>query len=114
MTFSEQLNEYLSILNCSAKELSQISGLSNSVISRYRSGERVPRPESEKFNQLCEGIYLQNVLEYAESLALVFAVMLLIFTFIAHHYLIHFRSPPSPYYYFSVHLCKSHNVFFIQ
>ena len=25
-----------------------------------------------------------------------------------------FRSPPSPYYYFSVHLCKSHNVFFIQ
>ena len=58
MTFSEQLNEYLSILNCSAKELSQISGLSNSVISRYRSGERVPRPESEKLNQLCEGIYL--------------------------------------------------------
>ena len=45
MTFSEQLNEYLSVLNCSAKELSQISGLSNSVISRYRSGERVPRPE---------------------------------------------------------------------
>ena len=58
MTFSEQLNEYLSVLNCSAKELSQISGLSNSVISRYRSGERVPRPESEKLNQLCEGIYL--------------------------------------------------------
>ena len=54
MTFSEQLNEYLSVLNCSAKELSQISGLSNSVISRYRSGERVPRPESEKLNQLCE------------------------------------------------------------
>ena len=32
MTFSEQLNEYLSILNCSAKELSQISGLSNSLL----------------------------------------------------------------------------------
>ena len=58
MTFSKQLNEYHSVLNCSAKELSQISGLSNSVISRYRSGERVPRPESEKLNQLCEGIYL--------------------------------------------------------
>lgn len=61
MTFSEQLNEYLSILNCNAKELSQISGLSNSVISRYRSGERVPRPESEKLNQYAkEFIYFQK------------------------------------------------------
>ena len=62
MTFSEQLNEYLSILNCSAKELSQISGLSNSVISRYRSGERVPRPESEKIKSIMqkEFIYFQK------------------------------------------------------
>ena len=56
MTFSEQLNQYLVTLDCSAKELAKASGLSGAVISRYRSGERVPRPDSEKLTQLCEGI----------------------------------------------------------
>ena len=58
MTFSEQLNEYLSILNSNHKQLTQITGLTNTVITHNLTGERVPRPESEKLNQLCEGIYL--------------------------------------------------------
>lgn len=56
MTFSEQLNAYISELNCTAKELTDISGLSASVLSRYRTGIRVPTTDSEQFMQLVQGI----------------------------------------------------------
>ena len=56
MTFSEQLNKYISELNCTAKELTDVSGLSASVLSRYRTGSRVPTTDSEQFMQLVQGI----------------------------------------------------------
>ena len=56
MTFSEQLNTYISELNCTAKELTDVSGLSASVLSRYRTGSRVPTTDSEQFMQLVQGI----------------------------------------------------------
>ena len=56
MTFSEQLNAYISELNCTAKELTDVSGLSASVPSRYRTGSRVPTTDSEQFMQLVQGI----------------------------------------------------------
>lgn len=56
MTFSEQLNAYISELNCTAKELTDVSGLSASVLSRYRTGNRVPTTDSEQFMQLVQGI----------------------------------------------------------
>ena len=56
MTFSEQLNAYISELNCTAKELTDVSGLSASVLSRYRTGSRVPTTDSEQFMQLVQGI----------------------------------------------------------
>ena len=56
MTFSEQLNEYISELDCTAKELSDASGLSASVLSRYRNGSRVPTTDSDQFMQLVQGI----------------------------------------------------------
>ena len=56
MTFSEQLNKYMSELNCTAKELTDVSGLSASVLSRYRTGSRVPTTDSEQFMQLVQGI----------------------------------------------------------
>lgn len=56
MTFSEQLNAYISELNCTAKELTDVSGLSASVLSRYRTGGRVPTTDSEQFMQLVQGI----------------------------------------------------------
>lgn len=56
MTFSEQLNTFISELNCTAKELTDVSGLSASVLSRYRTGSRVPTTDSEQFMQLVQGI----------------------------------------------------------
>ena len=56
MTFSEQLNAYISELNCTAKELTDVSGLSASVLSRYRTGSRVPTTDSKQFMQLVQGI----------------------------------------------------------
>ncbi len=57
MNFSEQLNEYMLQIDCSAKELSNISGLSPTVISRYRSGERTPSIRSTQLNSLVDGLY---------------------------------------------------------
>lgn len=56
MAFSKQLNIYMSELNCTAKELTDVSGLSASVLSRYRTGSRVPTTDSEQFMQLVHGI----------------------------------------------------------
>ena len=57
MNFKEVLNEYLKELNCSSKKLSNESGLSESVISRYRSGERTPVKNSEQLNKLTKAQY---------------------------------------------------------
>ena len=53
MNFNEKLNEYIGKLKCTAKELSEASGLSEATLSRYRSGERVPEAESKAFDSLC-------------------------------------------------------------
>lgn len=42
MSFSERLDSYLKELGVSAKELSLESGVSQVVISRYRTGQRIP------------------------------------------------------------------------
>ena len=56
MNFHEKLNEYIQMLPCTAKELSELSGLSAATLSRYRSGERVPDMRSSAFSQLCSAI----------------------------------------------------------
>lgn len=56
MTFSEQLNAYLTELNCPYSELANRSGLSSSAISRYCSGNRIPKYKSEAITQLARGI----------------------------------------------------------
>lgn len=56
MNFHEKLNQYIDMLNCTAKELSAASGLSPATLSRYRSGERVPEINSDTFIQICRGI----------------------------------------------------------
>ena len=58
MTFSEKMNEYIELIGCSAKELSDASLISPAVISRYRNGERIPKYPSEQFNALVAGIYI--------------------------------------------------------
>ena len=56
MTFKDKLSEYMEILDCTAKDLSDNSGLSPATISRYRSGERVPEADSDNFSNLVKGI----------------------------------------------------------
>lgn len=58
MNFSETLKKYMETLHCTAKELSDASGLSPATVSRYRSGERVPEPNSDAFDRLCNAIVL--------------------------------------------------------
>ena len=57
MTFYEQLNKYIKQIGCSSKELVHTSGLSASVISRYRRGDRNPAIRSKQLEQLVDGLY---------------------------------------------------------
>lgn len=57
MNFNEQLNKYITQINCSSKELADVSGLSATVISRYRNGERTPNIRSKQLDSLVAGLY---------------------------------------------------------
>ena len=56
MTFKKLLDNYMELLDCSAKDLAENSGLSAATISRYRSGERTPENGTENFSRLITGI----------------------------------------------------------
>ena len=56
MDFKDKLEEYIKQLNCTAKDLSDSSGLSAATISRYRSGERIPEADTENLTNLIKGI----------------------------------------------------------
>ena len=57
MNFKDVLNKYLEELNCSQKRLSKESNLSETVISRYRNGERTPKKNSEQLKKLSSAIF---------------------------------------------------------
>lgn len=56
MEFSTLLNNYIEKLDCTSKELSNKSGISEAVISRYRNGDRIPKYDSKQFNLLIKGL----------------------------------------------------------
>ena len=56
--FCSQLNNIMKELGISGRELSELSGISEATISRYRAGERSPKPDSEDFLKLCRGLSL--------------------------------------------------------
>ena len=56
MRFCDRLNEYIETLDCTAKELSEFSGISAATVSRYRSGERLPDAESEAFSSIVNAL----------------------------------------------------------
>lgn len=56
MTFNELLNTYMKQVACTGKELSERSGLSCSLISRYRSGEREPQTNSQSLLALADAL----------------------------------------------------------
>ena len=57
MKFNEVLNRYLKELGCTAKKLSIESGLTGSVICRYRNGERTPIKNSEQLKKLTTALF---------------------------------------------------------
>ena len=57
MTFKDKLNSYMNELNCSSRDISKISGISETVISRYKNGKRTPKINSNQFKSLVEAIY---------------------------------------------------------
>lgn len=54
--FCERLNKYMDMLGCSGKEFAEYSGISEATVSRYKSGVRIPRSDSEDMKKLCRGI----------------------------------------------------------
>lgn len=56
MEFNEQLNQYIKLLHCTAKELSVATGLSAAVISRYRNGLRIPNSNGTTISKLAAGV----------------------------------------------------------
>lgn len=68
MQFHEMLNDYLKQLNVTALELAEASGVSPAVISRYRSAERTPAPDSDTLMRLAKGV--ASLAEQTEDLPL--------------------------------------------
>ena len=56
MGFSDALQGYIDAIGCTAKELADASGISQSSLSRYLSGDRVPYPGSATLAKLARGI----------------------------------------------------------
>lgn len=57
MSFGNELNNYLELLDCTPKDICNVSGLSPTIISRYINDKRTPRVDSEYFNKLVNAIY---------------------------------------------------------
>ena len=56
MRFCEQLNEYITRLDCRGKELAEAAGLSAPSLSRYRPGERTPGRGSAVLTALSDAL----------------------------------------------------------
>ena len=54
MNFSELLNEYIDTLHCTAGELAKSSNITQTSLSRYRNGQRIP--ETDTLKKLAIGI----------------------------------------------------------
>ena len=48
MKFNDVLNKYINLIGCSSKDIAKYSNLSESIISRYKSGNRIPNNENLK------------------------------------------------------------------
>ena len=62
MKFNDVLNKYLNLIGCSSKDLAQVSQLSESIISRYKNGGRIPNEENLK--KIGEALESLSVGEY--------------------------------------------------
>ena len=62
MKFSEQLQFYMNELGVSSRELARESGISESALSRYRSGERTPSADEKRLHGLAEALVRASTL----------------------------------------------------
>ena len=56
MKFNDLLNKYLEEFKCSSKKLSDLTGISPSVISRYRSNQRIPEKDSIQAKKIIDAL----------------------------------------------------------
>ena len=56
MNFYDKLNEYIELIGCTNKQLSDITGIAPPIISGYRKGNRIPKYNSPQFENLVNGI----------------------------------------------------------
>ena len=56
MNFNDKLNEYIELIGCTNKQLSDITGIAPPIISGYRKGNRIPKYNSAQFKNLVNGI----------------------------------------------------------
>ena len=49
MNFNDKLNEYIELIGCTNKQLSDITGIAPPIISGYRKGNRIPKYNSAQF-----------------------------------------------------------------
>ncbi|MGN1195606.1 MAG: helix-turn-helix domain-containing protein [Acutalibacteraceae bacterium] len=56
MGFDNTLNYFIQQACCTSKELAQASGVSQTVISRYRNAKRTPSPDSDSISRLSEAL----------------------------------------------------------
>ena len=61
MDFKDKLNYYIKQLNITSKQLSNKSNISESVISRYKKGERTPLINSNQLNNLINALNNINI-----------------------------------------------------
>ena len=61
MDFKDKLNYYIKQLNITSKQLSNKSNISESVISRYKKGERTPLINSNQLNNLINTLNNINI-----------------------------------------------------
>ena len=57
MNFSEELINYMELLDCSSKELCETSGLSSTLISRYINNRRTPKENSVYLEKLINALF---------------------------------------------------------
>ena len=67
MNFSDLLNKYLKEFNCSSKKLSELTNISPSVISRYRSNQRTPEINSVQTQRIIEALTLLSNNKYQKE-----------------------------------------------
>ena len=56
MNFNDRLNEYIEIIGCTNKQLSDLAGIAPPIISGYRKGNRTPKYKSEQLENLINAL----------------------------------------------------------